>query len=346
MHNILVIEKESTMMSRASYVNQARVHNGYHYPRSILTAARSAANFPRFIEEYHEAVVNNFDKYYAVSRVLSKINSRQFTNFIKKINVPIEQADNTISKLFNPRLTENVFKVREYAFDSHILRDMLLGRIKDKPGIVLHNNEEVQHIQQANEGVRVQTNEASYFAGSVLNTTYSQMNLLHRKSGLPILPLKHEIAEMALIKLPPGFKNFSVTVMDGPFFSIMPFPSRGLHTLSHVRYTPHMSWLDGQETSKALQDAHKYLKDNDLQTNYSKMYADVVRYIPALSDMEYIDSIKEVKTVLQKSEGDDSRPILFKPHFGIMGYACIMGGKLDNIYDVFEEITSFYEEEQ
>ena len=26
--------------------------------------------------------------------------------------------------------------------------------------------------------------------------------------------------------------------MCGPFFSAMPFPARGLHTLSHVRYTP------------------------------------------------------------------------------------------------------------
>ena len=29
---------DADLMQRASYANQARVHNGYHYPRSLLTA--------------------------------------------------------------------------------------------------------------------------------------------------------------------------------------------------------------------------------------------------------------------------------------------------------------------
>ena len=51
---------------------------------------------------------------------------------------------------------------------------------------------------------------------------------------------------MALMQAPDVLKEIGVTVMDGPFFSMMPFPARGLHTLSHVRYTPHFSWKDEQ----------------------------------------------------------------------------------------------------
>ena len=58
--------------------------------------------------------------------------------------------------------------------------------------------------------------------------------------------------------------------------------------------------------------------------------------------MQFADAISEVKTVLMKSEGDDSRPILYKSDFGIKNYTCIMGGKLDNIYDVFEELRQQY----
>jgi hypothetical protein len=60
---VLVIEKESQVMSRASYNNQARVHNGYHYPRSVLTAIRSRVNLPIFTNEYPEVVVKDFTKY-------------------------------------------------------------------------------------------------------------------------------------------------------------------------------------------------------------------------------------------------------------------------------------------
>lgn len=38
---VTIFVKENDFMTHASYHNQARVHNGYHYPRSILTALRS-----------------------------------------------------------------------------------------------------------------------------------------------------------------------------------------------------------------------------------------------------------------------------------------------------------------
>ena len=73
------------------------------------------------------------------------------------------------------------------------------------------------------------------------------------------------------------------------------------------------------------------------------MEADVARYLPAARDMKRVDSIWEVKTVLTKSENDDSRPILFLPDHGMTGYTCIMGGKLDNVYDVLQELTFRHE---
>jgi glycine/D-amino acid oxidase-like deaminating enzyme len=342
MESILVIEKEPVMMSRASYVNQARVHMGYHYPRSVLTAYRSAVNFPRFVDEYKEAIVNDFDKYYAISKILSKVNGRQFVEFSRKINIDIEDAPEHIQRRFNPRLTDGVYKVKEYAFDSHKLRDILLAKINARPGITINSGEEVESVTGLEGGVRILTSKCEYKAKNVISCTYSQLNKLHRNSGIELIPLKHEIAEMCLVRLPKSLKDFSVTMMDGPFFSIMPFPTRGLHTLSHVRYTPHESWKDTEDTPSIRHDAHKYFSGLNIQTNYKRMYADVVRYIPELKDMELADTIWEVKTVLQKSEGDDSRPILFRPNFGIKGYTCIMGGKLDNIYDVFEDLRAIY----
>ena len=36
--NVLVLECENAPFERATYANQARVHMGYHYPRSFSTA--------------------------------------------------------------------------------------------------------------------------------------------------------------------------------------------------------------------------------------------------------------------------------------------------------------------
>lgn len=342
--NITIIEKEPTMMSRASYVNQARIHNGYHYPRSVLTGHRSAVNFPRFTEEYSAAVVSSFDKYYAIARHLSKVNARQFKRFCEKIGAEVSPSPENIKAFFSPTLIDDVFKVKEYAFNSHILRDTLLEQIAARPGIVVRNNEPVDYIAEGEAGITVKTDKGVYEAEYVLNCTYSSINSLHRRSHLPPVALKHEITEMCLVKMPDTLSDFSVTVMDGPFFSLMPFPSKNLYTLSHVRYTPHESWMDdGTPVDSQHSAPHDYLKNIPFHTNYKQMYNDVVRFIPALKDMEYVESIVEVKTVLVKSEGDDSRPILFKAHHGLHNYACIMGGKLDNIYDVFEELLKLYE---
>lgn len=341
--NILVIEKGSSMMTRASYVNQARVHNGYHYPRSVLTAKRSAVNFPRFVDDYKEAIDSGFDKYYGVAKILSKVNAKQFENFVKKIGSDISGASDDIINLFNPNLVEKIFKVKEYAFDAYVLRDMLLKKINSKPGIVINDSEEVEKIEDLKNQLKVLTSKSKYLANKVLNCTYSQINTLHRKSGIPLVPLKHELTEMCLVKMPESLKRFSITMMDGPFFSVMPFPSRGLHSMSHVRYTPHASYSDDENTPAERQDPHRFFEAIRYKSNYKKMYADVVRYIPSLKDVEYAGSIWEVKTVLRKNEGDDGRPILFKSNLGMNGYTCIMGGKVDNIYDAFDEVRKLYE---
>lgn len=38
--SVIVLERESAPFMRATYINQARVHMGYHYPRSISTAKK------------------------------------------------------------------------------------------------------------------------------------------------------------------------------------------------------------------------------------------------------------------------------------------------------------------
>ncbi len=341
-HDILILEKEAKTMTRASYINQARVHNGYHYPRSILTGYRSAVNFPRFTKQFEKTIYSQFDKYYGIAKHLSKVNAHQFKNFSEKIGSEISVAPGDIKKMFNPNLVEEVFKVREYAFDSHILRDELLKQIKEYPEIKLLTGQRVERIGEDEQGLFVATQKGEHRGGYILNCTYANINTLHRASNIPLVGLKHEITEMCLVSLPVHLKDFSITMMDGPFFSIMPFPSKKLYTLSHVRYTPHESWVDNDDTACDRTDTHDYLAKLPFHSNYKQMYNDVIRYIPALKDMKYEESIVEVKTVLMKSEGDDSRPILFKADLGYKNYVCIMGGKLDNIYDVYEELDKVY----
>src|ERR1044071_5045065 len=86
--SVLLLERETELLARASLINQARVHNGYHYPRSILTSVRSRQNYDRFRAEYSDCVFESFDHYYAIARNDSKTTASQFLQFCNRVDAP------------------------------------------------------------------------------------------------------------------------------------------------------------------------------------------------------------------------------------------------------------------
>lgn len=337
--NVHIIEREAELLSRASYNNQARVHNGYHYPRSFTTAYRSRVNFPKFINEFSDFVKKDFTKLYAIAKRNSKVTSVQFVNFCKQIGAKTELVDNSIINLFDSRLIEDVFLVNEYAFDSTKLAFWAREEMTEC-GVNIHLKSRVLGISNDLDHLKVSIegpdgNENEIIGNYVFNCTYSGLNQIKGDFLGTSITLKHELTEMALLEMPSQLKKLGITLMDGPFFSAMPFPARELHTLSHVRYTPHLSWID-----KCGEDPYRILDEYDRVSRSDRMIRDASRYLPAILDATYISSLFEVKTVLNKNELDDGRPILFERHKELPGCYSVLGGKIDNIYDVLEKLNS------
>lgn len=347
---VLLIERESDLMLRASYNNQARVHNGYHYPRSFTTAYRSRLNLPRFVSDWPEIIFKDFTKLYAIARRNSKVTAKQFLRFCHQIGAEIEVASAEDKSLFESRLIEEVFFVKEYSFDSTKLAKWIKKELDNTGVRVMYACEaiDVRQVQASGKsllslkakilGKENDINSSKddvlqFEAPYIFNCTYSGLNQFMGKNSTTVTRLKHEITEMGLVDMPAQLKDIGVTVMDGPFFSMMPFPARGLHTLSHVRYTPHLHWFD-----ESGFNPYTRLNSYEKMSRVDRMIRDVGRYMPFVHNAERVDSLFEVKTVLVKNEGDDGRPILFEKHKELSGFYSILGGKIDNIYDVFERL--------
>jgi L-2-hydroxyglutarate oxidase LhgO len=142
---ILIVEKEADLLTRASYANQARVHNGYHYPRSLLTAGRSAANYPRFLKEFENCVDSSFLKVYAIARGTSKVTAYQFLKFCQRVGIPARRASPSVARLFSDTLIEDTFVTEECAFDAVRLRQTLKGRLA-QAGIEVVYGQQVERI--------------------------------------------------------------------------------------------------------------------------------------------------------------------------------------------------------
>jgi glycine/D-amino acid oxidase-like deaminating enzyme len=341
---VLLVERENDLLLRASFNNQARIHNGYHYPRSLLTALRSRINFSRFIQEFPESVVGDFEKIYAVGTQRSKVTGSQFYQLCQRIGAEIRQAPPRLQKLFNLELIEAVFLVKEYAFDAHKLRESLASRLAKTSVCILTNMEAIRVIapRDSLEKDRIRLLVKDLCTGDmkeiesqyIYNCTYANLNTLPARSGLDKLYLKHEATEIALVRVPACLENLGITVMCGPFFSVMPFPAKGLFSFSHVSYTPHYEWSEIPADENFKQHCPQF----PLKSNFERMLRDAVRYLPILADCSYVESLWEVKTILPQSDGNDSRPIFFKRDSLVSRLISVLGGKIDNIFEIDEAL--------
>lgn len=321
---VILFEREPDLLRRASSLNQARVHHGYHYPRSYGTAIRSRRNFLRFAEDYRDAIVDSFVKLYAIARG-SRVSASQFAAFCDAIGAPCRPAPPRYRHLFDRDLIEDSFVAQEFAFDSVRLAERLRRALSDA-GIDVRTGAECRLVGHDSSSVSVEGGGKRETGAWLFNCTYAELDL----AGIPLRSrIKKELAEILLIEPSLTLANLGVTVMDGPYFSSMPFPTApGVHTLSHVRYTPHHA---------SEEAGHRPFPP--ARSNGDYMMRDAARYMPHLGGARILGSIFEVKAVLARAEQDDARPILIErcaenPHI----YS-ILGAKIDNIYDAKDYLS-------
>jgi len=129
---VAVVEQEAGLMRRASFVNQARVHNGYHYPRSLSTAIRCRSNFVRFCREYSFAIHVGMRMLYGIARD-SRVDPTQFERFCRAIGASYRPLGQRRSHYFDAALILEAYWVEEVAFDADALARNVADRLV--PGV-------------------------------------------------------------------------------------------------------------------------------------------------------------------------------------------------------------------
>jgi glycine/D-amino acid oxidase-like deaminating enzyme len=336
---VLLVDRAERLLTRASRGNQARLHNGYHYPRSFLTAMRSRHNLDAFRAEFPDGVVSDFRHLYAIARGDSKVGHRHFERFARSIGAPLRPAPEPLNALFSSRLIEAVYEVEEPAFDVDALRSQLLRQL-DATGVTVRLGCDVLALRSLAASVRADLADGDEVAADwAFNCTYSALNRIVPRTATEPPRLVHQLTEIALIEPPDALRHLAVTVMDGPFFSTMPFPSESLHSLTHVRYTPHATW---QEAEQPAVDPASLLQDPP-ESRFPWMVRDASRYLPVLGEARHVRSIFEIKTLQDGTQTDDARPIVFHRDPQAPRIVSILGGKVDNIFDVYHYVEQALE---
>lgn len=240
---ILVLECGPTPFRRATYNNQARVHHGYHYPRSISTAMKSAGYFERFNKDYAFCINREFENIYATSSKYSWTDGVQFLNFCKAAGIPCEELHPEL--FFKNNICDGAFRVKEYTYDAAILKDYFVEKLSELTNVKIQYEVDIRGIRKSKNSYIIQMgNGKEYITGFILNATYAGINQILNMIGYETFRIKYELCEIILCDVNIKMRQYGFTIMDGPFFSIMPFGRTQMHSLTSVSFTPHMTCYD------------------------------------------------------------------------------------------------------
>ena len=185
-----------------------------------------------------------------------------------------------------------------------------------------------------------------YKAGFVLNATYAGTNQVLEMAGLDKFGIKYELCEIILCDVNEKLKNIGFTVMDGPFFSIMPFGKTGLHSLTSVTFTPHTTSYDVLPIFECQKKSEGYCSKERLGncneccakplTAFPYMASLARKYMLKDYQFEYRKSLFSMKPILMSSEIDDSRPTVIRIYSTKPTFVGVLSGKINTVYDLEE----------
>ena len=346
---VIVLECDDTPFRRATYINQARVHQGYHYPRSISTAMKSAGYFERFNKDYAFCINKEFEQIYATSSQYSWSDGKQFKEFCKAANIPCEELHPR--NYFKEGMCDGVFRTREYTYDAMILKDYLLSKLEQYPSLVdIKYGVNIISIDRDSDFYVINTEDGnSYKSGFVLNATYAGTNQILDMVGFEKFGIKYELCEIILYDVNEKLKNIEFAVMDGQLFSIMPFGKTGYHSLTSVTFTPHTTsydevpTFDCQEKSGGFCSAFHLGNCNDCPAKPVSAFpymANLARkYMLDDYGFEYRKSLFSMKPILMSSEIDDSRPTVIRKFTEKPTFVAVLSGKINTVYDLDEVLS-------
>lgn len=345
---VLLVDSQRHPWTKASVVNQARLHQGYHYPRSIATARQAQHYRARFMEDHADCITGTFRQFYGIDRHGSLTNANQFARFCDFLGVSYRES--MLPETFCRDRLETVFEVSEPTFDPFLLALSYQRALRDST-VETRFGWHVADAGNVGSEWRVTLQDDAggqnvVGARMVLNATYANINSVNRHFGFDPVDATHEVSEIVLVQSR-RLKNIGLTVMDGPYPSIMPYGRTAFHSLTSVPYTHH--WLShDSEPTFPCQAKRSDCRPESLapctrcpvkpSSNATKMSRQLRLYLQDSVDLYIHGSLWTVKTKLASSYIDDARPTDVRVLSEDPVFALIFSGKVTSIYEV-EKLT-------
>jgi hypothetical protein len=191
----------------SSSKNQNRLHLGFHYPRSHATRVECVKGFKRFMESYGNFVHFMPNNLYCIDKD-SMIDFETYKAIYKHENIAFQDVESLCLPLeMNMDMFDGVIKVPEGFIDFRAAQ---------------------AHFRELYADKLLQTYDAADY-DLLIDCTYSALST----------SMYYEMCVSFVYEYLGDCPNFSITVMDGKFWSLYLYDyEKKLYTLTDVEFTP------------------------------------------------------------------------------------------------------------
>lgn len=331
--SVEVFEAKDNILSGASANNQNRLHLGFHYPRDIETGKQSIRGFEAFKQKYAGCIQGGFLNAYFIANNNSLTSTRAYLEFCEQLGVPYQEI--TASDL--PIAVHGVDKgilCDEVVYDCAILRELVWENLRHM-NVDVAIGERVEKISKIGGRYKIETGKrSSVLADVVINASYADINRLTRQLGHHVAERQFEYTVVPIISL--DIPKVGITIMDGPFMTILPYGKSDNFLLYHVEHTlvakeissqMDPGWLIPESAPFAEVDKHQYFLE---MINICK------EYVPALERATVTGFLEGPRMVLACKEDSDARPSIVINYDN--SYFTVFAGKVDHCMWVADDV--------
>ena len=317
-----LFEQYDDILKSTSGINQFRVHRGYHYPRAPNTVESVLRSESSFLREYREAIINDVNHYYCISRNDSLTSSSQNLDFLNKFNLEFTLSQ---LELLDKNSIDLCVKVKESIWDPVKLKQICIKKLQTS-NINLHLNSKINSSIFKNYDY-------------IVICTYANSNFL--LSDFPESKLKYqfEICEKPVVSLPNQFQKNSIVIMDGPFMSIDPFGKTGNFVLGNVVHAIHSTniGLIPEIPEKFIPLLNNGIIKNPVISNFNEFIKSSIKFLPSMKNAVHIGSMFTVRAVLPNIDSTDERPTIVRQISD--NVFTIFSGKVPTCVEAAEEVS-------
>jgi len=288
---IILIDKNKDICDGTSASTHNRANRGFHYPRSMKTAKECKISYDYFKKKYPKFIEKK-QNIYCIEKQ-SKVNFKDYKKFYKKLGIKYHIINR--SNFIKNENLEAITSGEEGCYNHFKIKKMLKSKI-DNDKVKFYPNFTLKKVSYKKRYVKIisqKNKEITEKFDLIINSTYSNINNVSKifNSKNIAINYKHQITEVAVVKSKIKFPG--ITIMDGPFVTIMPYIGKKNHFLLY----------DVQNS--ILKKSNNYIEHFKKISNFKKMKEKLSKYLNFTNKISYVKSLYGYRPIPIKKNGDD-----------------------------------------